>query len=48
MGTVAQIASFSDIFMQNGKFWHVSANYEKMWLNTAKIASMPQVYALAI
>ena len=42
--TVAQIASFSDIFVQNGKFWHISANYEKMWLNIAKKASMPQVY----
>ena len=30
--------------MQNGKFWHFSANYEKMWLDTAKIATMPQVY----
>ena len=35
---VAQIASLSDIFVQNWKFWPISANYEKMCLNIAEIA----------
>ena len=43
--TVAQTASFSDIFVQNGKFWHISAKFEKMCLNMAKKAFMPQVYS---
>ena len=42
--TVAQTASFLDIFVQNGKFLHILAKVEKMCVNMAKIASMPQVY----
>ena len=42
--TVAQMASFSDMFIQKGQFWHILANFEKLCLNNAKIASMPQVY----
>ena len=36
-------ASSSDIFVQNGKFWHILTKFEKMCLNMAKIFSMPHI-----
>ena len=30
--------------MQNSKFWYISGKFEKMCLNVAEIASMPQLY----
>ena len=41
--TVAQIALFWLIFVQNIWFWHKLAHYEKMCLKKAKKGSMPRV-----
>ena len=41
--TVAQIALFWFIFVQNIWFWHKLAHYEKMCLKKAKKGSMPRV-----